>query len=115
MHSVLNTSICPTREVKVGTLVVCSSPNALAAGLFEVSSLLTRLMVHHSQVSFANAICTTKGGTHVNYITDQVTKCVPAQRGYPLVFAFWDSLQCLHMSFKRLSAAACDSWQSWHN
>lgn len=27
------------------------------------------------QVSFANAICTTKGGTHVNYITDQVTKC----------------------------------------
>ena len=27
------------------------------------------------QISFANAICTTKGGTHVNYVTDQVTKC----------------------------------------
>ena len=28
------------------------------------------------QVSFANAICTTKGGTHVNYIADQVVKHV---------------------------------------
>ena len=27
-----------------------------------------------AQVSFANAICTYKGGTHVNYILDQVTK-----------------------------------------
>ncbi len=26
------------------------------------------------QVSFVNAICTTKGGTHVNYVMDQVTK-----------------------------------------
>ncbi|GAB4817907.1 hypothetical protein N2152v2_004953 [Parachlorella kessleri] len=27
-----------------------------------------------NQVSFVNAICTTKGGTHVNYVMDQVTK-----------------------------------------
>ncbi len=27
-----------------------------------------------SQVSFVNSICTTKGGTHVNYIVDQLTK-----------------------------------------
>lgn len=27
-----------------------------------------------NQVSFANAICTSKGGTHVNYIADQVVK-----------------------------------------
>eukprot|EP00775_Hariotina_reticulata_P006914 gene6914-7130_t len=26
------------------------------------------------QVSFANSICTSKGGTHVNYIVDQITK-----------------------------------------
>ena len=26
------------------------------------------------QVSFVNSICTTKGGQHVNYIADQVTK-----------------------------------------
>ena len=26
------------------------------------------------QVSFVNSICTIKGGTHVNYITDQITK-----------------------------------------
>ena len=32
------------------------------------------------QVSFANAICTTKGGTHVNYVVDQVTKCAPHRR-----------------------------------
>ena len=27
-----------------------------------------------NQVSFANAICTTKGGTHVNYVADQAVK-----------------------------------------
>jgi DNA topoisomerase-2 len=26
------------------------------------------------QVSFVNSIATTKGGTHVNYITDQIIK-----------------------------------------
>lgn len=30
------------------------------------------------QVSFANAIATTKGGTHVNYITDQIAKSLVA-------------------------------------
>ena len=39
------------------------------------------------QVSFANAICTTKGGTHVNYITDQVTKCVPDRECFKLLGA----------------------------
>lgn len=27
-----------------------------------------------TQVSFVNSICTSKGGTHVNYITDQLTE-----------------------------------------
>jgi len=26
------------------------------------------------QVSFVNSICTTKGGTHVDYITEQIVK-----------------------------------------
>lgn len=32
--------------------------------------------VSYVQVSFVNSICTVKGGTHVNYIVDQITKCV---------------------------------------
>jgi hypothetical protein len=28
------------------------------------------------QVSFVNSICTSKGGTHVNYLVDQIVKCV---------------------------------------
>ena len=27
------------------------------------------------QVSFVNSICTVKGGTHVNHVVDQITKC----------------------------------------
>ncbi len=33
----------------------------------------------HSQVSFVNAINTSRGGVHVNYITDQVVKFVLAK------------------------------------
>ena len=29
----------------------------------------------HVQVSFVNSICTVKGGTHVNHVVDQITKC----------------------------------------
>ncbi len=28
------------------------------------------------QVSFVNSICTVKGGTHVNYVTDQLVKAI---------------------------------------
>jgi DNA topoisomerase-2 len=28
------------------------------------------------QVSFVNSICTTKGGQHVSYVTDQITSAV---------------------------------------
>ena len=28
------------------------------------------------QVSFVNGICTTKGGTHVNHVTDQITSAI---------------------------------------
>ena len=34
---------------------------------------------HFSQVSFVNSICTSKGGTHVNYIADQVVKYIMEQ------------------------------------
>jgi DNA gyrase B len=27
------------------------------------------------QVSFCNAICTSNGGKHVDYVTDQISKC----------------------------------------
>lgn len=37
-------------------------------------------VVFPMQVSFVNSICTTKGGTHVNYIVDQVTKWVEMWR-----------------------------------
>jgi hypothetical protein len=30
------------------------------------------------QVSFVNSICTSKGGTHVKLVLDQICKCVPA-------------------------------------
>ena len=29
------------------------------------------------QVSFVNSICTVKGGTHVDYIVNQISKCAP--------------------------------------
>jgi DNA gyrase B len=29
----------------------------------------------HAQVSFVNSICTSKGGTHVNLVVDQIAKC----------------------------------------
>jgi DNA gyrase/topoisomerase IV subunit B len=32
------------------------------------------LRARPAQVSFANSICTNKGGTHVNYVVDQITK-----------------------------------------
>lgn len=32
------------------------------------------------QVSFVNSICTVKGGTHVDYIVNQITKCAQALR-----------------------------------
>jgi DNA gyrase/topoisomerase IV subunit B len=28
-----------------------------------------------AQVSFVNSICTVKGGTHVDYIVNQISKC----------------------------------------
>ena len=31
------------------------------------------------QVSFVNSVCTSKGGTHVDYITDQIVAKVKAQ------------------------------------
>jgi len=30
-----------------------------------------------AQVSFVNSICTVKGGTHVDYIVNQISKCAP--------------------------------------
>ena len=33
-----------------------------------------------AQVSFVNSICTIKGGTHVNYIVDQITKWAAPSR-----------------------------------
>jgi DNA gyrase/topoisomerase IV subunit B len=43
---------------------------------WEVCVTLTDGLFH--QVSFVNGICTTKGGQHVNYISDQVTNAVAA-------------------------------------
>ena len=31
---------------------------------------------HFEQVSFVNSICTSKGGTHLNYIADQIVKSI---------------------------------------
>ena len=33
-----------------------------------------------NQVSFVNSICTSKGGTHVNYVADQARVCVGVVR-----------------------------------
>jgi DNA topoisomerase-2 len=45
-----------------------------------------------TQVSFVNSICTTKGGTHVTYILDQVTKYV----------------SCMQAGHSRLPEASCE-------
>lgn len=34
---------------------------------------------HFTQISFVNAICTTKGGSHVNYFTEKITEYLIAQ------------------------------------
>lgn len=45
------------------------------------------------QVSFVNSICTVKGGTHVNHVVDQITKCVfpssPPAFKQPCTVSIW--------------------------
>ena len=56
--------------------------NALASGYFgllenwgqDIAGSVPKLLVH-AQVSFVNSVCTIKGGTHVNHVVDQITKC----------------------------------------
>lgn len=54
-------------------------------GIAEMGNIKSRWQVaacrsdgHFSQVSFVNAICTNKGGTHVNYIVDQIVQRIIA-------------------------------------
>ena len=51
------------------------------------------------QVSFVNSICTVKGGTHVDYIVNQITKCAQAKQQHQsknLTTRAYDNMKATH-------------------